>query len=83
MAYTITLDSDDVDAIEFSSYRYGWSDFLQQEGLDTVGVHNIPEHIAWEMRESWVDNGLEFSVPLLSNDSNLMHEFIRLDSEIV
>jgi len=83
MAYAITLDKDDVGAIDSLCYQYNWARCMVTHGLDTVGVHEIPEWVAWEMMESWVENGLEFSIPCLNENSNLMGEFIRLNSEIV
>lgn len=81
--YSLKINEADVRAIEFSGYRYGWSDTLQKLGYVQPGEFQIPEHEAWEILDSLRDNGLDFSVPLLSEDSNLFAELLRLEQEVV
>jgi hypothetical protein len=81
MAYQITLDKEDCGAIAFSGYRYSWSNVLQENDLDNPGTHNIPEHVAWEIKEAiWEDGAF---CPLLNPECNLARELLRLEQEII
>ena len=63
--YTLTLNENDVDAINFIGYRYDWSQTLRKIGAHS-GDNIIPEHKAWEFVNavySDTDNGLT-KIPL-------------------
>ncbi len=81
MGYQITIDREDAKAIAFSGYRYGWSDILQKLNIDEPGTHQLPESVAWQIQEALAED--ELLMPLLSPDSNLYSELLRLWNEIV
>ncbi len=81
--YILTVTDDDLGAVNFASGRYEWADCMITHGLDEAGVHEIPEHVAWELRESFRENGMEFCIPCLGEHASLMTEFLRLEEEIV
>lgn len=68
--YSLTLTDDDFRAIDFSGYRYGWSDAL---GSLETGENQIPEHEAWEIAEAFEADteGGHSPFPLLAEDSEL------------
>ena len=71
--YTLEIDADGADAIQFSGDRYGWSDALQRLGYAHEGTHEVPEHEAWEIREA-IEADMEGghnAFPLLASGSAL------------
>lgn len=66
MAYRLTLTDEDVDAIQFSGNRYGWSDALLSYG---PGTHRISESEAWRISEAIASDDAPY--PLLNPHSDL------------
>lgn len=81
MAYRITIDDDDANAIGFSAGRYGWSDWLFTQGITEAGTHDLAEHEAWDFMDAVRED--DYALPLLSPTSNLYAEIRRLESKIV
>jgi hypothetical protein len=65
MAYTLTLTSDDIDAILFSGDRYGWSSCLNDLNVEE-GDNNLAEHEAWDLQAYLEEDTENFrtSIPL-------------------
>lgn len=80
--YSISLTFDDLKAIEFSGHRYNWSRVMLAY---TIGTNWLEEREAWEIIEALeIDtNDWSTDIPLLSDNSNLYREFMRLHSEVI
>lgn len=96
--YYINLTKEDIKAIEFVAGRYGWSDYLFGilESDETeryspggypirAGKYELTESQAWEFLDEVKSDTDDFrtSFPLLSDDSNLADEILRLWNEVV
>ena len=80
--YKLTLTKEDCGAINFSAFRYSWSDLLIELNFDTPGTHELSEAEAHEIVGTiWQDDGA--FCPLLAEDSNLASELLRLQDEVV
>mgnify|MGYP003393357074 CR=1 len=83
--YSLTIDKNGADAIDFIGNRYAWSSVLQSLGYDTVGGHSIPEHHAWEISDaisSDMDGG-HSAYPMLDPRSTLAESLTTLYQSIV
>ena len=83
--YSLTVDADGADAITFAGYRYQWSDTLESLGYDTEGIHDIPEHEAWELNDAFQADteGGHGLFPSLAQDSKLAENLFSLIERIV
>lgn len=80
--YTLDLTQGDVDTIGFVGYRYGWSSVL---GKYDAGIHEIPEHEAWEIQEAF-DGDMEGghnAFPMLDPRSDLVGKLATFYQAIV
>ena len=83
MAYVIELTSEDWKAIEWTGHRYGWSESLIEH--TQTGANEIPEHIAWEIREAMESDteGGDSYFPCLNPKSDLYEKLITFIDSIV
>ena len=88
MAYQLELTEGDRSAINFVGGRYEWSDALRRlvpEGDEGETVYQVPEHIAWELRDAFeadTEGGHSF-FPMLDQRSTLAEKLYAFMDAIV
>ena len=66
--YVLTLTRDDIRAIDWSGFRYGWSDYLQCRHV-TIGENRFTESESWAFADAVDNDGARF--PCLDPNSDL------------
>lgn len=77
--YKLHITEEEMSTIDFVGYRYGWSHALQDHCV--VGDNNIPEHIAWEIKDAIEEDDALF--PMLDPRSSLYEKLITFWEKIV
>lgn len=76
--YKLHLTETEMNDIAFVGYRYCWSNALLDHCIE--GENEIPEHIAWELREAFeadTEGGHSF-FPMLDSRSELCEKLVTL-----
>lgn len=83
MGYNLTLSYSDMEDISFVGGRYSWAETLLQN--TEIGDNDIPEHVAWEMKEAFEEDceGGHSMFPMLSEASNLYEKLSKFYKSIV
>ncbi len=82
--YNLNLTENDLDAIYFAGYRYGWSNTLISLGIE-VGNNKFLASQMWEWRDAIIEDteGNHGIFPLLDSRSELFQKLLKLWESIV
>ena len=81
--YKLELTEREMSDIHFVGYRYSWSDTLDRHCI--AGLNEIPEHVAWEIRDAFDADteGGHSMFPMLDSRSELADKLYAFYDSIV